>query len=112
MEKKKSLKKLQFYVGVGSEKMVFEQRFEGGMKGVGWVEKNIPGEVVAEAKVLGLAALLCVGRARRRPEQGGSLKQNERDGDRVVKGGKEAGPIALPGHCKGFGFYLNEMNSH
>lgn len=33
-----------------------------------------------------------------------------RDEDSVGKGRKEAGHVALLGHCKGFGFYLSEMN--
>lgn len=37
-------------------------------------------------------------------------RERVRDEDRVGKGRKEAGHVALLGHCKGFGFYLSEMN--
>lgn len=54
------------------EKIVFEQRFEGGLRdralGVGCVGRNIPEEGMASAKVLLWGAPWGVGRTGRRPE--------------------------------------------
>lgn len=37
-------------------------------------------------------------------------RERVRDEDRVGKGRKEVGYVVFLGYCKGFGFYLSEMN--